>query len=237
MAEKSIFISHIAEEAGFANALKTQIESALPGIKAFSSSSDIGLGAQWLAQIDKALQKAGALLVLCSRRSVERRWINFEAGAGWGRKRPVIPVCHTELRVEDLPDPLRALQALELRAPADCKLLVQRISHELKRDVNQSFNFQAMASALRPQLPQRKPIIAIDLSHGQTEWDHTLGSTFDVATAHRTASSFPSSLRSTFCPMSSGKRRVFCSVARGAIESRRTLWTSLKIGSSKVAGC
>ena len=92
MPDKSVFISHIAEEAGIADALKTQIESALPGLRAFSSSSDIGLGAQWLAQIDKALQKADALLILCSRRSVERRWINFEAGAGWGRKKPVIPV-------------------------------------------------------------------------------------------------------------------------------------------------
>ena len=78
-------------------------------MSAFASSTDINLGARWLSEIDNALDAADAVLVLCSRWSVARRWINFEAGAGWGQKKPVIPLCHGTMGTEELPDLLQAL--------------------------------------------------------------------------------------------------------------------------------
>jgi len=52
-------------------------------------------------------------LILCSKDSVKRPWINFEAGAGWIKGIPVVPICHTGIRPVDLPIPLNMLQAIE----------------------------------------------------------------------------------------------------------------------------
>jgi len=37
---------------------------------------------------------------------VEKPWVNFEAGAGWVRDIPVIPLCHSGIQPSNLPMPL-----------------------------------------------------------------------------------------------------------------------------------
>jgi hypothetical protein len=106
---------------------------------------------------------------------------NFETGAGWGRKKPAIPLCHSAMRSENLPDPLRALQAQDLENAADCELLVQRLCQVLNCDAKAGFDFRTMAASVRPQLQERKLVIAIDLSHRQGEWDSSRKSIFQIA--------------------------------------------------------
>ena len=88
-----VFISHIAEEAALASVLKDWIESTFLGqVDVFVSGHDISSGEQWFRRLGEELTDAKAMLVLCSKRSVSRPWINFEAGAGHVKGVPVIPI-------------------------------------------------------------------------------------------------------------------------------------------------
>lgn len=114
MTKKLVFISHIHEEKEIANAFKELIEKSFLGmIEVFISSNDsnIGMGQRWLDNITGALKNASVEILLCSPKSVERPWINFEAGAGWIKDIPVIPLCHSGMTPSKLPIPLNMLQA------------------------------------------------------------------------------------------------------------------------------
>ncbi len=113
----SIFLSHISEEAKIALAFKEWIESIFIGIHEVFVSSDIKdlpAGSRWLENIESALDNSKILIVLCSPKSIKRTWINFEAGCGWIKKIPVIPVCHSGLKINTLPMPLSSFQALDM---------------------------------------------------------------------------------------------------------------------------
>lgn len=93
-----VFISHITEEKEMAMELKKLIEESFLGMLDVFVSSDensISSGSKWLDNITSALSSCAIELILCSPNSVKRPWINFEAGAGWVRDIPVIPLCHS----------------------------------------------------------------------------------------------------------------------------------------------
>ena len=167
---KTVFISHIAEEAETANALKDFLEKAIPSVQFFCSSTDINLGESWFAKIDKAMKKAAAALVLCSQRSVEQRWIYFEAGAGWAKNKPVVPLCYAGMRTENLPDPLHSMNALDLHTAADVEALVSSICKSLNCERAAVFDAEGAEALFRPATGPRTSTIAIDLSHGQAQW-------------------------------------------------------------------
>jgi hypothetical protein len=115
--KKAVFISHISDETRIAQWLKTQLDrDFLGGLEIFVSSdrSTIGAGRRWLDEVQTALKRADLQVVLCSRGSVGRPWVNFEAGAVWLRGIPVVPVCHSGLGPESLPVPLSMLEAIVL---------------------------------------------------------------------------------------------------------------------------
>lgn len=96
MQKPLIFMSHITEEQEIALALKQLIESSFLGMMGVFVSSDptgIELGRRWLDQITFALKHCAVEVILASPESVRRPWINFEAGAGWIRDIPGIPLC------------------------------------------------------------------------------------------------------------------------------------------------
>ena len=166
---KKIFLSHIVEEATTAIALKHALESVIDGVEIFTSSIDIKPGQEWLKVVDDALHDAAIVIVLCSRRSIRRPWINFESGAGWGRSIFVIPVCHGGLGVADLPDPLRQFQGIPIDQSQGCRKLATTVSATLKLPLKDSFEPNQMLAALKPA-STRKDTILIDVSHGQGQW-------------------------------------------------------------------
>lgn len=128
------FISHISEERELAEMFKAQISHDFLGMVEVFVSSDhrsISVGSRWLDEIDEALRQAQVELVLCSTDSVRRPWVNFEAGAAWVKKIPVIPVCHTGMRPVDLPIPLNMLQGIEAHDPAGLGRIYQVLSGQL----------------------------------------------------------------------------------------------------------
>jgi hypothetical protein len=127
ISKKIVFVSHIKEEQELALQVKNFIEDAFLGIIEVFVSSDensIPLGQKWLDDITEALKCCIIEIVICSPKSVERPWINFEAGAGWIRDIPVIPLCHSGIQPSNLPMPLNLLQAANLNSIFELKLLL-----------------------------------------------------------------------------------------------------------------
>lgn len=118
--KKLVFLSHITEEQELANLFKGFLEDSFLGmIEVFVSSNEDSLpaGTNWLDDITKALKECAVEVLLCSKESIGRRWINFEAGAGWVRGIPVIPLCHSGLARDQLPPPLSSRQAANASDP------------------------------------------------------------------------------------------------------------------------
>lgn len=115
MPNKTVFISHISQEAELAKGLKEKLEIHFLGMLDIFVSSDretIQAGSNWLQEVDRALKEADVQIILCSKDSVNRPWVNFEAGAAWIRGIPVIPACHSGMKPKDLPVPLGMLEGI-----------------------------------------------------------------------------------------------------------------------------
>lgn len=133
-----VFISHISDEAALAVILKNRLLKDFLGlIDVFVSSDEVSIdaGANWLESIRDALKSAKVELVLCSKASIKRPWINFEAGAGWLRGVPIVPICHTGLLVDHLPMPLTVLQAVEANKETGIKKLYRVIARTVGCDI------------------------------------------------------------------------------------------------------
>ncbi len=138
MPKPIVFISHITEEKEFAEAVKMLIKKSYLGAVEIFVSSDqdsIEAGSKWLNKVNDALKDCIIELVLCSEISVKRSWINFEAGAGWVRDIPTIPVCHSGMKKGSLPVPLNSLQAVNLNDKDGINRIFSVISKALEIDI------------------------------------------------------------------------------------------------------
>ena len=112
-----LFVSHVSSEAKIAACLREMLDADFIGLVELFASSDVPsilVGAKWLDSIHEALDRASAVLVLCSKASLQRPWVQFEVGAAWYKGTTIIPVCHSGMKLADLPLPLAALQGIEL---------------------------------------------------------------------------------------------------------------------------
>ena len=126
-----IFISFIHEEGEIAEALQAFINESYQSQKVFLSSDQwqVFAGEDWLQRIRDELKSARVVILLLSKRSVVRPWVNFEAGAAWLTDKKIIPACIGDLDKGDLQKPYSNLQALNL--PADAYFLLTSIAHHL----------------------------------------------------------------------------------------------------------
>jgi len=137
MTTKSLFISHISEEAEIAAILKQMIQDDFLGLVTCFTSSDIGsigAGDNWLTSIEHAMSEAKAVIVLCSKASVHRPWVQFEVGAAWMKGVPIVPVCHSGMKVGELQMPLSLRQGLELVSEQGFARLYDGVARALQID-------------------------------------------------------------------------------------------------------
>ncbi len=147
-----VFISHINEEAALAQVLKQWIEGSLqPRCEVFVSSDpeDLPLGDKWLQTITQQLTDATVMLILCSARSIERPWINFEAGFAFARQIPIIPFCHSGFGKGDLPRPLSDFQAEESADPSFARTILGGIATHGDMARVPPIDFEQMAKEIR----------------------------------------------------------------------------------------
>jgi len=129
-----IFISHITEESSLATCFKHWIEKLFLGhFEVFVSSDEesIRLGRRWIDEISASLDDCKIILILCSPTSISRPWISFEAGCGWIKEIPVIPICHSGLKLSSLQAPLSFLQGLDLADDSFMDKLLTNLAKEL----------------------------------------------------------------------------------------------------------
>jgi|GEM_PF-1100132 hypothetical protein len=108
-----VFISHIHENEEVAKKLKKFLKSNFPDeIEIFVSGDphNIPAGQKWFDTIIDAVRQCNYMIILCSPKSVERKWIHFEAGAAAGLDRKIIPLCFAGLSPGQLPSPLDQIQ-------------------------------------------------------------------------------------------------------------------------------
>lgn len=135
MEKPIIFISHITEEKELAFHIKDYIENAFLGYaQVFVSShgDSISAGDRWLQKVDDALKTCVMELILCSPSSVTRPWIQFEAGAAWGRGIPIIPLCHSGATPSTNPVPLSELQGVLINQQPGIRKMTDSIARTLE---------------------------------------------------------------------------------------------------------
>jgi len=131
-------------------ALKAQLKRDFLGLVDIFVSSDIGsiaAGDEWLTSVNDALQQSALLIVFCSPISIRRPWINFEAGAAWALRIPIIPVCHAGMTPRDLPIPLSLRQGISIDDPDGLRRLYARVAKVISSDVPEK-DFDALAQEL-----------------------------------------------------------------------------------------
>jgi len=147
-----IFISHINEEAKVASVLKKWLESIFQSQVAVfvsSDSDDIPACSKWFEQIDSALKESELLIVLCSRKSISRPWINFDAGCGWIRRIPIIPICYSGMTKDSLPTPLSMLQGINAHEQDFSTKLLDSIASHLGVIQTHQINTEAFDYAIQ----------------------------------------------------------------------------------------
>jgi hypothetical protein len=130
----AIFMSFIHEEEASARHVNYFINRVLGyGIETFMSSDETAIyaGEDWMSRIFEELKTAKVLVSMLSPVSVDRPWINFEAGAAWMGNAKVIPVCFGGLTIAQLPKPYSSLQALEIETHEGAYYLASSIAHHL----------------------------------------------------------------------------------------------------------
>ena len=116
MGKPILFISHITEERDFALALKDvfkDIYGEQLSVFVSSSKTNIDLGDNWIEKVNYNLENMSMMIVLCSKESYKRNWINYEAGVGIGKNILVIPVIYGNLTIKELGLPLNQWEILK----------------------------------------------------------------------------------------------------------------------------
>lgn len=131
-----VFISFIHEEAEWAEGVQRFISmvldfSSVPFLS--SDQSQVLAGDKWLDRIMDELKDTKVVLLMMSKESVKRPWVNFEAGAAWTREKIIIPICFGGLDKGNLPKPYSSIQAIDLDLKDDHEYLARSIAHHLGR--------------------------------------------------------------------------------------------------------
>jgi hypothetical protein len=133
-----IFISHITEERTTAALLKDLLQQTFGSdIRIFVSSDYVSIsgGELWFHAILKGLKDCAVLIVLLSPDSLDRRWINFEAGVGIGADAKVIPVVVHGLEISDVGHPLCNLQIRSLQTADSARALLNDVAGALEQEM------------------------------------------------------------------------------------------------------
>jgi TIR domain len=148
----TVFLSHINEEAALAVVLERWIEDTFGGsaeVFVSSSPTDLPPGSRWWDRIAGALERSKVFLVLCSPVSINRPWINFEMGWGWGRHVDMIPICHSGQRKGQLPGPISQVMGLEIDDEHFAERLIDSIAKHTGFSKAPRIDYAAMTAEIR----------------------------------------------------------------------------------------
>jgi len=128
-----VFISFAHEDAGVAETVRALIEYELKlsgQVFTMTDQSQIKAGDDWLMKIRDELTSADIVVLILSKRSIAKPWVNFEAGGAWLAGKRVVPVCIGNQQKGGLPPPYSHWQGVNL--PDDERYLLETIAQHLK---------------------------------------------------------------------------------------------------------
>lgn len=130
-----VFISHITEERATALLLKDLLQRTFSEDLPIFVSSDyesIGGGDVWFTKIVEGIKNSAVVIVLLSPSSVDRRWINFEAGIGVGADVLVIPAVVHGLERGEVRHPLTSLHIRSLQTLEDVHAVMKDVGAKIR---------------------------------------------------------------------------------------------------------
>lgn len=133
-----VFLSHFAEERAIAEKLQDYLHLVFGDeLRVFRSSDDgsIRTGEDQYPAILQALVQTKVYVILVSKYSAYRPWINFEAGFGKARDVRLFPVLIRDTHEADIPTPLAQLELRPLATQAVIEEIVQAIAGATGRPV------------------------------------------------------------------------------------------------------
>ncbi len=159
----SIFISHAAVDEEIAGSVKEFIGKAFPRERVFVSSDpeDLKLGYEWVDKILEALKSTKFVLVLTTKRGLNRKWVWFEAGRTWFSGVPLLPCCVGEVRKGNLPAPFSQRMAANIDDSRDVKVLFDRLREQFGElaEVPDCEEFARMMGRLEVRAEEKAKII------------------------------------------------------------------------------
>lgn len=124
----NIFISHIHEEAKLANAIKRRLDDNFGAQVNIFLAEDISLGENWFDHIKERLVSSDLIIAIFSPYSMNRPWVNIEAGYGIMQGKRVIPICAFGLTAEQLPVVYKVYQGITITDPDGIAHLFEQIA-------------------------------------------------------------------------------------------------------------
>jgi hypothetical protein len=136
-----IFLSHAAEDARVASALKQMIERCSFGRATVWFSSDtspmggVVPGGPWFDQLVERVNACSEFLALLTSVSVTNPWLHYEAGCAAMRKIPIVPIV-AGISVTDVRPPLCLYNVYNVAQPEGLKTLAMRLyqMHSIPHD-------------------------------------------------------------------------------------------------------
>jgi TIR domain len=107
----NVFLSHKKQFFTQANELNAALKLGVPGATIFQSE-DIGIGAEWVESIDRALDQAKCFVLLYASPEQDWKWCFYEAGRFSHKEPSRRPVTCLHPKAVDPPNPLANLQAV-----------------------------------------------------------------------------------------------------------------------------
>jgi hypothetical protein len=176
----SVFISHSHDDEELVKLLITLLRSALnlPSHQIRATSVDgfrLPGGSNTTEQLRIEVQEAAVLIGLISKASLQSAFVIFELGARWGSGKPMIPLLAPDVEPGSLADPLKGLNALKYKSPAQLYQLVEEMAKHLGVELDRpaayqkcidemtqlSTSYKAMAQSSKSAEATRNPIVAL----------------------------------------------------------------------------
>lgn len=145
--QRSVFICHSSADETKARAISDLISSVSNTKVFFSPYPEAIPSGRWFDVITRQLTIAKALVIVASRQSVERPWINFEYGMFYALNKP--EDIHI-LRIEDveLPSPLNELQAKNAADEGSLRAFINTLADNLDTYVSDEPDYQTAISII-----------------------------------------------------------------------------------------
>lgn len=145
-----VFISFDHGDRSVAETMKALLEHELKlkgEVFMVTDPNQLQAGDDWLKVVKDGLASAEIVLLMLSKRSIKKPWVNFEAGAGWLAGKRVIPACFGNQQKGSLPAPYSHWQGVNL--PADQHFLLKTIAQHL--GVKEPSLFDSILAPTKPQ--------------------------------------------------------------------------------------